>query len=319
MHVSPSNRLGPAAAVLAAVLLCPAVPSAWAGGTGHGSVMLRRGGAMPAWNGAPRPPVGAMAARPGLRGLPPVSGIIHERPGMRPYLSHYGHTNTAAGFAGYGRLALGGYGHVGTGIVGYGRGDAARGGFAAGGYGHTATGLRGVASARPGFARFGRNRVLPERVRLARAGGRFLGGGYLGGRFLGGYGGVGLGYGDAAGGGLLYGGGAGYGGDAGYGGGASYGADGTYGGSSTDTQVGSYGGTYRSETPLAASFAEPPLAPSPGSGYDTANRYAYAASDDVSYGARIVSVNRAARRDCDCGPRLHPSPTIYRYGVGTAY
>lgn len=304
MHVSPSNRLGPAAAVLAVVLLCPAVPSAWAGGTGHGSVMVRTGGAMPAWHGAPRPPVAPMAAHPGLRGLPPVSGIIHERPGMRPYLSRYGHTNTAAGYAGYGRLAIGGYGHVGTGIVGYGRGAYASGGFATGGYGHTATGLRGFASARPGFARFGRNRVLPERVRLARAGGRFFGG----------YGGAGLGYGyGAGGGGLLYDGGAGY------GGGASYGADGTYGGSSTDTQVGSYGGTYRSETPLAASFAEPPLAPSPGSGYDTANRYAYAASDDVSYGARIVSVNRAARRDCDCGPRPHSSPTIYRYGVGTAY
>lgn len=308
MQSSPSIRLGSAAAVLAAMLVCPAAPSAWAGGMGHGGVMMRTGGAMPGWHGAVRPPVTAMAARPGPRGLPPVSGIIHERPGMRPYLSSYGHTNTAARFTGYGHVGTGGYGHVGTGIVrvggGYATGGYARGGFVAGGYGHTATGLRGFAPVRPGFARFGRNRAFPERFRLARAGGRFVGG----------FGGAGLGYG--------YGGG--YGGvpyDAGgsYGGGASYGADGTYGGSSTDTQVGSYGGTYRSETPLAASFAEPPLAPSPGSGYDIANRYAYAASDDVPYAARIVSVNRAARRDCDCGPRTHADPTIYRYGVGTAY
>ena len=116
-----------------------------------------------------------------------------------------------------------------------------------------------------------------------------------------------------------YGGGIPYGVAGGYGGGASYGGEETYAGSSTATQVGSYGGTYRSETPLAATFAEPPLAPSPGSGYDTSNRYAYAASDDVPYAARIVSVNRAARRNCDCEPRTHADPMIYRYGVGTAY
>ena len=310
------NRLGPAAALVAALLACPAVPSAWAGGAGHGGIMMRAGGAMPGWHGAAgamRPPMGMMAARQGARGLPPVSGIIHERPGMRPYLQNYGHTNTAAGFSRYGRVATGGYGHVGTGIAGasgrYGPGGSVPRGFAQGGYGHTATGLRGFAPARPDFARFGRNRALA---------GRF-GGRSFGGRFVGGFGGAGLGYGYAGGyggvpsdaGGSYYGGG--------YGGGASFGAEGTYGGSSTDTQVGSYGGTYRSETPLAASFAEPPLAPSPGSGYDTANRYAYAASDDVPYAARIVSVNRAARRDCGCGPRIHADPVIYRYGVGTAY
>ena len=308
MAATAFNRLGPAAAFVAASLACPAVPAAWAGGAGHGGVVMRVGGGMPGWHGGGVRPLIGGAARPGPRGLPPVSGIIHERPGMRPYLSSYGHTNTAARF---GRVAAGGYGHVATGIGwargGYGAGGVDRRGFAQGGYGHTATGLRGFAPAGPGLARFGRNRTLPERFRLARAGGRFVGG----------FGGAGLGYGYAGG----YGGaeaGGSYGGG-GYGGGASYGAEGTYGGSSTDTQVGSYGGTYRSETPLAASFAEPPLAPSPGSGYDTANRYAYAASNDVPYAARIVSVNRAARRDCECGPRTHADPIIYRYGVGTAY
>ena len=287
------DRLGQAAVFSAALLACPTMPSAWAGGGGHGGMMMRPGGVMPVWRGgagAMRFPAAAMASHPGSRGLPPVSGVIHERPGMRPYLSRYGHTNTSAGYAGYGRNAAGGHGQ---GV------DLRQG------YGHTATGLRGFGSARQLLAPSGRNRAFAQRFRLGRTGGRFVGG----------FGGGGLGYGDPGG----YGGGIPYGVAGGYSGGASYGGEETYAGSSTATQVGSYGGTYRSETPLAATFAEPPLAPSPGSGYDTSNRYAYAASDDVPYAARIVSVNRAARRNCDCEPRTHADPMIYRYGVGTAY
>jgi hypothetical protein len=296
------DRLGPAAVFSAALLACATVPSAWAGGGGHGGPMMRPGGGMPGWHGgrgASRFPAGT-GAQLGSRGLPPLSGVIHERPGMRPYLSRYGHTNTAAGGSGYGRIAAGGYG----------QGGERRGGLAQGAYGHTATGLRAFVPFRPGFARYGRGRAFAERFRLGRAGARFAGG--FGGGGLG-YGDLGYGYVGGTGGGIPYG------VVGGYGGGASYGSEDTYAGSSTATQVGSYGGTYRSETPLAASFAEPPLAPSPGSGYDTANRYAYAASDDVPSAARIVSVDRASRRGCDCGPRIHTDPIIYRYGVGTAY
>ena len=43
---------------------------------------------------------GAAGARWTARGLPPISGVIHERPGARSFVSGYGHTNTAARFGG---------------------------------------------------------------------------------------------------------------------------------------------------------------------------------------------------------------------------
>lgn len=321
------KRLGAATALATALLACPVTP--WAGGAGHGGMVFRPGGGAPGWHGggpAFNRPAGAQGPRFGMRGLPPVSGIIHERPGMRPYVSGYGHTNTASGFPGYARLALGGAGRVAGGSMGP----------RPAGYGHTATGLRTFGQARPGFAagirhvdsglpvvygagrarfaapgfaRFDRGRAFRDRVRFAGVRGGF---GY-------GIGGAGFGYG-------------GYGGYGSYADGGSYGSistsgaaagtygtAGTYGGQAIDTQASGYGGAYISETPLAATFAEPPLAPSPGAGYSPGDRYAYAASADVPYAARIVSVNRAARRDCDCGPRERAEPVVYRYGVGTAY
>jgi hypothetical protein len=73
----------------------------------------------------------------------------------------------------------------------------------------------------------------------------------------------------------------------------------------------------------SATYAEPPLAPSPYGGYG--NDYAYAAAQDVGYGAApgVIVINNnigsVGRPACSCGPAVRPSPVVYRYGVGTAY
>ena len=165
------NRLGPAAALVAALLACPAVPSAWAGGAGHGGIMMRAGGAMPGWHGAAgamRPPIGddggPFRAR---RGLPPVSGIIHERPGMRPYLSElWAHQHGGRFSHAMGRVATGGYGHVGTGIAGASRplrcrcGSVPKGLRAGRLRAHRDRDCAGSPRPAPTVARFGRNRTL---------------------------------------------------------------------------------------------------------------------------------------------------------------
>lgn len=281
------------AAMVAAV--AAGSPSAIAGGWGghgavfHPGVALHGGGGFRGGGGSR----GGAAGFAGARRLPPLSGVIHERIGARPYFTAYGHTNTAApriGFGrpfgstgpagGYGRPYGAAYGHLGTvfrpGVYG-GRGFIGRGGFRGG---------RRFDEAR---RRFGAGRLV--------YGGGF--GGYGGG--FGGYG-----YGDAG----------------GYGGGGTYGTQGSYGTYGTQSGFGDagvgQGFSYASETPLAARFAEPPLAPSPYGADDGANGYAYAASEDVGPGPHIITV-RHRSADCDCAPRAHAAPTVYRYGVGTAY
>ena len=247
------TRLGPALA-LAAV-----ASAAAAGGAGYGGVRMPAGGGMrfgaPSFHG-----VQGAVSRWTARGLPPISGVIHERPGARSFVSGYRHTDTA------GR----------------------RGGFAGGArYGHTATAWR-----RAGRFAYGTR--------------GFLGYG------AGGFAGYGAG---------LYGYGYGYGGGVGAPGAGAYAAGsadpGSYG--SVTTQASPYGGAYASEVPLAATFAEPPLAPSPGAPFDPRDAYAYAASADSGPGPRIIQVGRRERSDCRCGAGERAEPVVYRYGVGTAY
>lgn len=315
------TRPGPA---LALVAVMAASPSA-AGGMGRGAVMLPAGG----MHGGAVPFHGMQAGsspRWGGRGLPPLSGIIHERPGMRSYVSGVGHTGTESRFGGSG--GWGSYGHTATALP-----MAGAGRMRFGGYGHTATalpafqgggrlagearGFRRFAGGTGGIAaRFGRGRLA-----YGARGYRGYGVGGYGGYGVGAYGGYGVGgyggSGTAAGSGD---GGYGAAGADGYPGGAGVpgAADpGIYGGAAIGTAPGTYGGPYISETPLAARFAEAPLAPSPGSAYSPDDAYAYAASADSGPGPRIVTVGRGARPDCRCGVRV--APVVYRYGVGTAY
>ena len=260
-------------------------PVSLAGGGGHG------GGAVF------RPGMGLHASfnRGGVGtrfpGLPPVAGVIHERPGARFSFSAYGHTSTAAPFGGFGRNGGPAYGRPGTALPGV----AVRP-YAAG-YGHLGTAFRRLGA---GAAGEGRRRFAEGR-RFGGFGDSYgFGGGFYGAPGIDGDAGV-------------------------YGGEGTYGQTGTYGGEGTDggtTATQSVYGTgdgeaYRSETPLAARFAEPPLGPSPYAGYSPGDRYAYAASEDVRPSPRVVNPYRAARSGCACGS--HGGPVFYRYGVGTAY
>lgn len=246
-----TSRLGPVLALVAVAV----ASSAAAGGMGHGGVRLSMGGGLrvgaPAFHGVQ----GGAAPRWSARGVPPLAGIIHERPGMRSYVSGFGHTNTAARWAGSAGAFR--YGHTATALPAWRRGNRFAYG-ARGLYGYGVGGLLGYG--------------------------------------VGGYAGYGVGYG-------------------GYGAAGTGSGPGSYG--TVATQASPYGGPYVSEVPLAASFAEPPLAPSPGAPYDPSDAYAYAASADSGPGPRIIPVARRARGGCDCGG--HVEPVVYRYGVGTAY
>lgn len=299
-----------AAAVAVAVV---GSTSAWAGGWGGHGAVFRPGGAFHGGPGA-RGGVpagggfrGAPRAFAGMRGVPPVSGVIHERIGARPYFTTYGHTNTASPRVGFGGPFGEGRGRAGFAPAagGYGRpyGSA---------YGHLGTVFRpGVFRGR-GFA--GRNGFRGglrfDEARRRFGGGRLVYGGAFG-DYGGGFGGYG-GYGDAG----------GYGEGGTYGGQGTYGTQGSYGTYGTQSRSGEagvgQGYGYASETPLASRFAEPPLAPSPYGATDDANGYAYAASGDAGPGPRIITV-RHRSADCDCASHAHAAPVIYRYGVGTAY
>lgn len=308
------TRLGPAMALIAVA----AASNATAGGMGHGAVMMAsgglhgggmRGGAMPFRGSA------GFSPRWTGRGLPPVSGIIHERAGTRSYVSGFGHTATGLRYAGAGGASF--YGHTATALP-----RAGDGRLRFGGYGHTATALPALG----GRSRFGVEGARFGRVaggigpRLGRRGRLAYGARGYGGYGVGGYGGYGVGgYG-----GYGVGGYSGYGADAGDGGYAGTGAvpgaydAGIYGAPAVGTQAGTYGGPYISETPLPARFAEAPLAPSPGAPYSPEDAYAYAASADSGPAPRIVTVGRRGPADCRCGGS-HVEPMVYRYGVGTAY
>ena len=299
-----------AATVAAAVV---GLPSAWAGGwAGHGAVFRQgtafHGGGFHAGGGSPAGGGfrGAPRGFAGMRGLPPVSGVIHERTGVRPYFTAYGHTNTAAPRAAFGRPFGGIAGRVGMALPagGYGRpyGSA---------YGHVGTVFRPGVSGGRGFAGRGgfRGGLRFDEARRRFGAGRLVYGGGFGG-YGGGFGGYGSG--EAG----------GYGGGGTYGGQGTYGTQGSYGTYGTQTGSGDAGAgqgfSYASETPLASRFAEPPLAPSPYGADDDANGYAYAASEDVGSGPRIITV-RHGRSGCGCASRAHAAPVVYRYGVGTAY
>ena len=304
------TRLGPAMALIAVAAASPAAAGGRGGGMGHGAVMMPAGGmhgGMAAFHGFRAGP----SPRWGSRGLPPLSGVIHERPGMRSYMSGFGHTDTAARFGGFG-----GYGHTATALP-----RAGAGGRRFEGYGHTATALPALrAGARfgmdgRGFRRFAAGtggvaaRLGRDRFAFVRRGYGGYGVGGYGGYGVGGYGAGGYGFDDASA-------AAGSAGAVGLPG--AYDA-GVYGGAAVGTQAGTYGGPYLSEVPLAARFAEAPLAPSPGSAYSPDDAYAYAASADAGPGPRIVSVGRRDRGNCRCGSGAHVEPIVYRYGVGTAY
>jgi len=309
MHASLAMKIAGTAALV--VLATPG----WAGGRGgHGLLFHAASGVH--GGGAPMRGFAGAGSRVGARGFPPVSGVIHERFGMRPYYSAYGHTNTAV--SGAHRIPQNsGYGHTNTSLL---RSRAVR--FRFGAYGHTATAFR------PGYDRpgpYGRggarafgNRGHGGRLRFGGERRRILlgyGGGYGG--FGGGYGGRYDGYGDAG----VY--------DVGgtYGNGGTYGGSGTYGSPGLYGNGGTYGGSgqasvhYASETPLASRFAEPPLAPSPFASPGDGDRYTDAASEDVGYasGPRVIIVGHPPHPDCACAPRIRPAPVVYRYGVGTAY
>lgn len=290
MHATPLNRIALAAAV-STLMMSGAL--AGGGARGGGAVFHTIGG----FHGGPIGHGGWGGGRRsgGQRGLPPLAGVIHERAGMRPYFSAYGHTDTAARFGGFAAGGVPAYGHTATALPSSGDGFRP---FAPG-YGRVDTALRSGA---------GRGFGAGAAVRRRFAGRGYVGGGY--GFGDGTYGAPGI-YGDAG----VYGGGGTY-GDAG-----AYGQAGTYGGegtTATQSVYGTGGGTtYHSEVPLAARFAEPPLGPSRYAPYSPGDRYAYAASADARPGPRVVNPYRGAGSDCGCGGRAEP--VIYRYGVGTAY
>ncbi len=300
----------------AAALAVLATPG-WAGGRGGHGVMFHAAAGFHG-GGVPMRGFAGGGSRGGVRGFPPVSGVIHERFGTRPYYSAYGHTNTAMAAGGYQAPRVSGYGHMNTGLP---SSHAGQFGFAR--YGHTPTAY-GVGYDRPGLygrgARaFGNRGRYGGRLRLVGARRRFL----LG--YRGGDGGFGDGYGGYGGAEIDEGGGV-YAGVGTYGGSGTYGWPGTYGSGGTYGGGGTYAGGqrdvgYASEAPLAARFAEPPLAPSPFAPPGDGDRYSYAASEDVGYasGPRIITVGRPSRPDCGCAPRIRPTPVVYRYGVGTAY
>ena len=138
--------------VLAVAVSITSVPGALAGGGGHGGgAVFRAAGARGihgGWGGG----MGSV----GRRGMPPVSGVIHERSGMRPYFSAYGHTDTAARFGGFALGGVPGYGHTATALP-------HGGDFRSSGWGHVGTALRYGAG-----RRFGEGRRTLGRAGLRR-------------------------------------------------------------------------------------------------------------------------------------------------------
>ena len=328
--------------VCLAALMAGASP-AWAGGVGGHGVIIPNGGGFHGGGGfRPGGSNGGMGGgyhggwgRPGgFHPLPPVAGTIHER-GGQPYMTAYGHTNT--GYSGPAFHRAGIY-DVGRGQTSYGWQQhgteygqqhdwAGYGGQRQMGYGRER--MAGYAN---GYSRerFGQSQTdehlgYRERLRFAELR-RARGYGY-GGYGYGGYNGSGYDSGsyDSA--------------DVGsYPAAGTYGSSGTSGSSGTYADAGSYGSagiypapgvyenelngsrySYRSETPLAARYAEAPLAPSPYSGFDAPNGYADAASRDVGpgFGPRIIHVSDGS--GCTCERSARTTPMVYRYGVGTAY
>ena len=271
-----------------AVLLLASIASlggsAWAAGAWHGGVFHpasaphRLRGGLLTFTGGGR-----------FQRLPPISGVIYEGRGTAPWLSSFGHTTTAAGSTP--RAFGAAYGHVGTALR-------------PGPVGRPASGRE------TGYGMAGRGFDRPFGVGRRVRGGRFFGGGGFGDYGLDISGAPGA-YGDAG----VYG---GQGGDRGAGG---YGGVGASGGGTTATQSiygPGPGAAYLSEVPLAVRYAEPPLAPSPYAPYNPADRYAYAASEDVGPGPRVISIHGGAH-GCGCAPRAGAQQVVYRYGVGTAY
>ena len=328
---------------LATLMVCAS--PAWSGGAGGHGAMIPTGGGFHGGGGfRPGGFNGSMSGgfhggwgrTGGFRPLPPIVGTIHER-GGQPYMTPFGHTNTAfagssfhrAGIYDVGRGQAAGYG-LQQRWAGYGR---QRNGDGYGGPRQEIVGRERMAGYANGFGRerFWRPRDdvrvgYRERLRFAEL--RRARGFAYGGYGTGGYGGSGYDSGsyDSA--------------DIG-----SYPAAGTYGGAESDGSTGSmasagtYGGagiypapgvyeselngsgtSYRSETPLSARYAEAPLAPSPYGGFDAGNGYADAASRDVGpgFGPRIIHVSEGTS-SCTCDRSARTSPMIYRYGVGTAY
>ncbi len=298
-----------------ATLILGAGP-AWSGGAGGHGVFIGNGAGFHG-GGAFRAGGFHGGITRGFHPLPPITGTIHER-GGQPYMTAYGHANTAfvspgfhrSGVYDVGRAQSAGYGQRQN-WAGYGQQQNWAG------YG----GRERMAGYADGFGRdrFGRERidrrVDRERLRFAEVR-RARGLGY------GGYGGSGYDSGDYDG------------GDVG-----SYPAAGTYGSSGSSADAGTYGSAgpypapgvyeselsgsgyrYRSETPLAARYAEAPLAPSPYGGFDAGNSYADAASRDVAPGSgpRIIHVSEGTG-SCTCDRSARTTPLVYRYGVGTAY
>ena len=325
--------------VCLATLILGAGP-AWSGGAGGHGVFIGAGAGV---HGGGAVGAGGFHGPGGFRGfhpLPPIAGTIHER-GGQSYVTNYGHANAAYGHANtafvsqgfhragvydVGRGQAAGYGQqqnwAGSGQQQHGAGYGRQQNWA--GYG----GRERMAGYANGFGRdrFGRERIdrrvgYRERLRFAelrRARGLAYGG----------YGGSGYGSGDYDGGDLgSYPAAGTYGSPGGYGGSGSYADAGTYGSSGTypapgvyESELGGSGYRYRSETPLAARYAETPLAPSPYGGFDAGNSYADAASRDVGPGSgpRIIHVS-GATSTCTCDRSAPTTPLVYRYGVGTAY
>ena len=327
---------------LATLMMCAS--PAWSGGAGGHGVMIPTGGGFHGansfraggYNGGMSGGFHGGWGRAGsFHTLPPIAGTIHER-GGQPFMTPFGHTNTA--FAGPGFHRAGVY-DVGRGqAAGYGQQHRwatygqQQNGTGYGGPRQEIYGRERMAGYANGFGRerFSRARTderlgYRERLRFAelrRARGFGYGygsGGYSGsGDDSGSYDSGDVGSYPAAG---TY-------GNAGtYGSTGTYASAGTYGGSGVypapgvyESELNASGSSYRSETPLSARYAEAALAPSPYRGFDAGNSYADAASRDVgpSFGPRIIHVSESTT-SCTCDRLIRTSPMIYRYGVGTAY
>ena len=334
-----------------ATLVLGASP-AWSGGAGGHGVMIPTGGVSHGgggfraggFNGGMGGGFHGGWGRPGgFHPLPPIAGTIHERRGQ-PSMTAYGHTNTGFAGPGFHRAGVydlgrgqaaaygpqqrwGGYGQQQT-WTGYGQQQNWAG---YGGQRQVVYGRERMAGYTNGFGRerFGRERTeeragYRERLRFAelrRARGLAYGG-------YGGYGNSDYGSGSYDSGDVgSYPAAGTYGNAGSYGGSGNYASAGTYGSAGTYPAPGVYeseldgqGYGYRSETPLAARYAEAPLAPSPYGGFDAGNSYADAASRDVGPGSgpRIIHVS-AGTSSCTCDRSARTTPVVYRYGVGTAY
>lgn len=289
--MSGAAHVGAVLAVAAAAMAAVPHP-AWASGRGGHSLVFR-----PLIHGFGARAMNHGGFGPRFGGLPPFAGVIHERPGARPYYTAYGHTETGAAPRPRG--------------VPFARPFAPPTGL----YGHLGTGYRPFAGELPGrhappdvvrYGRYARPAEARRRFVVVRGGGY---GGVMGGAAepapSGGYGSPGT-----------------YGAPGTYGSPGTYGAPGTYGHPGTEYGRGSgapgFGFAYRSETPLAARFAEPPLAPSPYAPPDSGDTYAYAAAEDVGPGPRVIRYGNACRPGCACAPRA-ARPAILPNGIGTAY